>query len=206
MAPSFKKIFDRRVSNASTSTNSSGSSFHCQGIPDDFYSEIYDSPEERAKAAHLEEVRRRAVYNGYDHVQRNVLPDPPNYYSPPPLTPTLPRTPNSSALKSQSKMQTAQSLHLESRDRRVHFFESSNSRSVTPKPGSSIFPHERQSRTPYSSPSGYRPHHHTTRPYQGAVAKNSHSTSHFLRGARSAFCVRDLKVLPPLPRSKPRGT
>ncbi|EGG01963.1 uncharacterized protein MELLADRAFT_110599 [Melampsora larici-populina 98AG31] len=89
MPSALGKIFGRRGSNASnTSVNSvdSDESFQCRGIPDDFYDPMFDSEEEIARRARREELSRRAIYTGYEHVSRNVLPPPPNYYVlPPPL-------------------------------------------------------------------------------------------------------------------------
>ncbi|KAH9812603.1 hypothetical protein DFH28DRAFT_405271 [Melampsora americana] len=87
MPSTLEKIFGRRGSDASNvSYNSvdSDESFQCQGIPADLYDPIYDSPEEIARRSHREELSRRAVYTGYEHVHKNVLPPPPNYYIPPP--------------------------------------------------------------------------------------------------------------------------
>lgn len=89
MPSTLGKIFGRRGSNASNVSNDSvdsDESFQCCGIPADFYDPKFDSEEEIARRARREELSRRAVYTGYEHVSRNELPPPPNYYVlPPPL-------------------------------------------------------------------------------------------------------------------------
>ncbi|EGG06795.1 uncharacterized protein MELLADRAFT_106286 [Melampsora larici-populina 98AG31] len=61
---------------------------------------MFDSEEEISRRVRREELRQRAVYTGYEHVSKNVLPPPPNYYVlPPPLPkkveiPDQTKTPN----------------------------------------------------------------------------------------------------------------
>lgn len=121
------KTFLRRLSTGSDSSNSSEESFHCQGIPADFYSEIYDSPEDRARKANASRrrLRAQAIYDGYAHVQQNVLPEPANYYVAP--APVLPpcsapaRTTQFGSLANEGSAQRGGSVRRGSSRQRVRF-------------------------------------------------------------------------------------